>query len=97
MVRLVERQRLLAKLRQRHRLDLIALESPAGFGRSVLLDQAMADGPVRSADRTFSTGADPTTPSSDTWPPAWSRPAVEADRTGPSTTSTTTPTGRLGP
>jgi DNA-binding SARP family transcriptional activator len=50
MVRLVERQRLLAKLRQRHRLELIALESPAGFGRSVLLDQATAEGPIRSAD-----------------------------------------------
>jgi DNA-binding SARP family transcriptional activator len=47
----VERERLLAKLRQRHRLALISLESPAGFGRTILIDQALAEGPVRSADR----------------------------------------------
>src|ERR1700677_392365 len=48
---LVVRERLLAKLRQRHRLVLSAMESPAGFGRSVLLDQAVAEGPVRVGDR----------------------------------------------
>jgi LuxR family maltose regulon positive regulatory protein len=48
---LVTRERLLTTLRQRHRLDLIALESPAGFGRSVLLGQAVADGPSRPSDR----------------------------------------------
>jgi DNA-binding SARP family transcriptional activator len=48
---LVIRERLLASLRQRHRLDLIALESPAGFGRSVLLGQAVAEGPSHANDR----------------------------------------------
>lgn len=45
------RDRLLADLAKRHRLDLIALEAPAGYGRSVLLRQAVARGPACAEDR----------------------------------------------
>jgi LuxR family maltose regulon positive regulatory protein len=51
MLRLVERERLLTKMRQRHRLAVIALEAPAGFGRTVLIDQSMAEGPIRASDQ----------------------------------------------
>lgn len=44
------RERLLAHLRRRHELAVIALCAPAGFGRSVLLEQALDDGPRRSGD-----------------------------------------------
>jgi DNA-binding SARP family transcriptional activator/tetratricopeptide (TPR) repeat protein len=40
---LVRRDRLLATLRLRHELTLCGLVAPAGFGRTVLLDQAAAD------------------------------------------------------
>ena len=40
MDNLVRRGRLLAVLGERHRLTLLALVAPAGFGRTVLLDQA---------------------------------------------------------
>jgi DNA-binding SARP family transcriptional activator len=49
--RLLVRERLLGDLRRRHRLALIALEAPAGFGRTVLLGQAAAEGPLRPSDR----------------------------------------------
>ncbi len=48
---LVRRNRLLAQLRDRHRLSVVALESPAGFGRSVLVDQALEEGPDLPDDR----------------------------------------------
>ena len=48
---LIVRERLLDRLRQRHRVEVIALEAPAGYGRSVLLGQALAEGPVRPGDR----------------------------------------------
>jgi DNA-binding SARP family transcriptional activator len=51
MPRLVVRERLLADLRQRHQRKVIALESPAGYGRSVLLGQALVECPERSTDR----------------------------------------------
>ncbi len=47
----MDRERLLVKLRQRHRLSLIALESPAGYGRTVLLKQALEEGPGQPSDR----------------------------------------------
>jgi DNA-binding SARP family transcriptional activator len=48
--RLVARPRLIAELRRRHQLSLIALEAPAGYGRTVLLSQALSEGPVGPAD-----------------------------------------------
>lgn len=41
---LLVRRGLLAELRRRHRLRLIVLEAPAGYGRTTLLRQAVADG-----------------------------------------------------
>jgi ATP/maltotriose-dependent transcriptional regulator MalT len=40
---LARRDRLLATLRLRHELTLCGLVAPAGFGRTVVLDQAAAD------------------------------------------------------
>ena len=37
---LVRRDRLLTTLEMRHKLTLCALVAPAGFGRTVLIDQA---------------------------------------------------------
>ena len=51
MDRLLPRERLLVPLRRRHSLTMIGLESPAGYGRSVLIDQALAEGPARAGDR----------------------------------------------
>ena len=51
MDQLLRRERLLVPLRMRHELAVTALEAPAGYGRSVLLDQALAEGPRRSGDR----------------------------------------------
>ncbi len=51
MEQLLQRERLITLVSQRHRLGVVALEAPAGFGRSVLLDQALAHGPVRTSDR----------------------------------------------
>jgi len=45
------RERLLVPLRRRHSLAMVGLESPAGYGRSVLIDQALAEGPARAGDR----------------------------------------------
>jgi ATP/maltotriose-dependent transcriptional regulator MalT len=47
----LQRGRLITLVSQRHRLDIVALESPAGFGRSVLLNQALTSGPARTPDR----------------------------------------------
>ncbi len=47
----MDRERLLVGLRQRHRLSLIALEAPAGYGRTVLVEQALDEGPERPVDR----------------------------------------------
>lgn len=51
MDRLVERKRLLVRLGDRHRLAVIAMVAPAGFGKSVLLGQALAEGPGKVGDR----------------------------------------------
>ena len=48
---MISREPLLAQLQERHRLAVIALESLPGFGRSVLLEQALARGPLRPGDR----------------------------------------------
>lgn len=46
----VLRERLLAVLAERHRTRVIALEAPPGFGKSVLLDQAVCAGPLDPGD-----------------------------------------------
>jgi ATP/maltotriose-dependent transcriptional regulator MalT len=46
----IRRERLLAEIRQRHGLTVIALESPPGFGRTLLLDQAIEQGPADPND-----------------------------------------------
>ena len=48
---IVVRERLLDRLRSRHQVDVIALEAPAGYGRTVLLGQALEEGPRRPGDR----------------------------------------------
>ena len=50
MDRLVSRKRLLVRLGDRHRLAVIAVVAPAGFGKSVLLGQTLAEGPSKVAD-----------------------------------------------
>src|SRR5579864_4261760 len=54
MDRLLERKRLLVRLADRHHLAVVAIVAPAGFGKSVLLDQALAEGPSRLGDRDVS-------------------------------------------
>jgi DNA-binding SARP family transcriptional activator len=51
MDRLVERKRLLVRLDERHQLSVVGVVSPAGFGKSVLLEQALAMGPSKLGDR----------------------------------------------
>jgi DNA-binding SARP family transcriptional activator len=51
MDRLVERKRLVVRLDERHQLAIIAVVAPAGFGKSVLLEQALALGPSKLQDR----------------------------------------------
>jgi|GEM_PF-1807179 len=51
MPEVIARERLLGLLRRRHQLAVIALQAPAGFGRTVLLRQALDEGPVRPVDR----------------------------------------------
>jgi ATP/maltotriose-dependent transcriptional regulator MalT len=50
MAILVRRDRLLVTLRLRHELTLCGLVAPAGFGRTVVLDQAAADLTPEAAD-----------------------------------------------
>ena len=50
MATMLRRERLLATLRERHTLVVIALEAPAGYGRSVLIDQALSEGPQHPDD-----------------------------------------------
>jgi LuxR family maltose regulon positive regulatory protein len=49
--RTIARARLDDVLARRHALRLLVLEAPAGFGRTTLLDSALASGPVRAGDR----------------------------------------------
>ncbi len=51
---LVERKRLLVRLDERHQLAVIAVVAPAGYGKSVLLEQALAQGPSKLGDRDLS-------------------------------------------
>ncbi len=51
MGRDVERKRLLVRLDERHHLAVIAVVAPAGYGKSVLIEQAIARGPSRPGDR----------------------------------------------
>lgn len=48
---LLRRERLLRVLQGRHRVRLTVVEAPAGFGRTVLLDQALAAGPAGRGHR----------------------------------------------
>lgn len=48
---MISREPLLAQLHARHRLAVVALESLPGFGRTVLLEQALAQGPLDPRDR----------------------------------------------
>lgn len=54
MDRFLERKRLLVRLGDRHHLAVIAIVAPAGFGKSVLLGQALSEGPSRVGDRDVS-------------------------------------------
>ena len=54
MDRFVERKRLLVRLGERHELAVLAMVAPAGFGKSVLLGQALEEGPSQVGDRDVS-------------------------------------------
>ncbi|MFZ0668628.1 MAG: BTAD domain-containing putative transcriptional regulator [Acidimicrobiales bacterium] len=46
----IRRERLLSEMRKRHGATVIALESAPGFGRTVLLDHALGEGPADPRD-----------------------------------------------
>ncbi len=54
MDRLVERKRLLVRLDERHHVAIIAVVAPAGYGKSVLLERALAEGPSKLGNKDLS-------------------------------------------